>query len=255
MKKKHLALWLMAACMALCLVFSAAPADAASRWRPVQGEYYKGSYVYYIYRSGNTQELRKSPVGPHSMGVHTTMAAWHSGEVYVTIAHAYGSNLYLSVKYESGKVSMLRVNAQTGKKKTVAKKCAPLCGSGKYIYGQTSLITDTSASPVNIWKVTGSGVKKVKTLGKRIFGTAVVGRKIYYASYKGNGMKNMTVYCCKANGSGRKKLFSLKAKGQYGQALIMVNADEKTITATRSRADGGTDVYTYSISSRRLKKQ
>ena len=113
----------------------------------------------------------------------------------------------------------------------------------------------TGAYPVYIWKIQNNSLKKVKTLGKYIFGTTAVKNKIYYASYPSypkNGQKKMVVYRCNADGSHRKKLFTLTGKGKYCQVLIS-DVNEKTITAAISGDNSGQ--YTYTIKTGKLKKK
>ena len=94
--------------------------------------------------------------------------------------------------------------------------------------------------------------KKVKTLGKFIFGTTVSGNKVYYASYPDSSQKKMTVYRCNLDGSNRKKLFDLEGKGDFCQVLIS-DVNSKTITAFVSGDEPGQ--YVYTIKTGKLKKQ
>lgn len=121
-----------------------------------------------------------------------------------------------------------------------------------YITGDTEKPMDTGAYPVYVWKIPGNSVKKVKTLGKFIFGTTVVNNKVYYASYPDRSQKKMTVYSCNLNGSSRKKLFRLEGRGDFCQVLIS-DVTEETITAYVSGDKPGN--YVYTIKTGKLKKQ
>lgn len=146
------------------------------------------------------------------------------------------------------------VNIKTKKKTKLSGKCNAVAGNGNYIYGNKIKVTDTGAYPVYIWKIKNNSLKKVKTLGEYILGTTVVKSKVYYASYPSypkNGQKKMIVYRCNLDGSHRKKLFTLKGRGQYCQVLIS-DVNEKTITA--AVLGNESEQYTYTIKTGKLKK-
>lgn len=223
-----------------------------NQWTSMDNEWFDGksSNVYYI--TGDT--LYVSPVAPHSMGIQDKITSWKKGDdEYFKIVNGYGNNLYVNRIDGDGGYSMLYcVNIKTHKNTKVSDNCYIAASSGKYMYGDTEKPMDTGAYPAYVWKASGNSIKKVKTLGKHIFGTTVVNNKVYYASYPDSSQKNMTVYSCNVNGSGRKKLFQLKGQGDFCQVLIS-NVTAETITAYVSGDKPGT--YVYTIKTGKLKKQ
>ena len=237
----------------ILMMFCGHTAEAkTTKWTSWDGQWYANGDVYYI--SGNA--LYKSPLQPHSQGIKKKIASWKLKEdVYLKITHAYKNNIYVCYSAMREKSIVYSVNIKTKKKTKLWDKCDAVTGSGKYIYGNKIKVTDTGAYPVYIWKIQNNSLKKVKTLGKYIFGTTAVKHKIYYASYPSypkNGQKKMVVYRCNADGSHRKKLFTLTGKGKYCQVLIS-DVNEKTITAAISGDNSGQ--YTYTIKTGKLKKK
>ena len=221
------------------------------KWKSTDRQWYAGGYVYYM--SGNT--LYKSPNQSNSQGIKDKVASWNIKESkYLTIVHGYKNKLYISCTDEyNSEADLYSVNVKTGKKKKEVSNCCVVAAKGKYVYGNVIKVTDTGAYPVYLWKITGKSVKKVKMLGKYIFGTTIVNNKVYYASYPSKSQKKMTVYSCKLDGSKRKKLFTLEGKGEYCQVLIN-DVNEKTITAYVSSGENQ-GLYEYNIKTGKLKKK
>ena len=236
--------------IALILIIGAT-ADAKTRkWSPDGGQWFDGiGNVYYI--SGDTLDV--SEVAPHSMGSRDKVVSWKlkDGE-YLKIVNGYGNKIYINhINELSGKSILYSVNVNNKKKTKEVSKCSITTAKGKYMYGDRAKATDSGAYPLYIWKIAGNSVKKVKTIGKYTFGTTVVKNKVYYASYPSSSQKKMTVYRCNLDGSNRKKLFTLKGKGDFCQVLIS-EVNEKTITAYVSGDNPGQ--YVYTIKTGKLKK-
>ncbi len=222
-----------------------------TEWTSQGDQWHANGNVYYIVK--NT--LYESPFQPHSLGIKKKVTSWKLKEDgFLKIIHAYKNNIYVRYSEMSEKPILYSVNIQSKKKTKLSGKCNAVAGNREYIYGNKIKVTDTGAYPVYIWKIHNNSLKKVKTLGKYIFGTTAVKNKVYYASYPSypkNGQKKMVVYRCDLDGSHRKKLFTLKGKGQYCQVLIS-DVDEKTITANVGGDEPGK--YTYTIKTGKLKK-
>lgn len=219
-------------------------------WENSDGTWLKGRKC--IYTVGNT--LYQSPFQPHSMGIRHKLASWKMNPSIETleIAAVYGNTAYVSLYCDGGTSTLYSVNIKSRKKRKIMKNCCPVASKGKYIYGNSFKVSDTGAYPVSIWKITNNSVKRVKTIGKYIFGTTIVKNKVYYASYPNKMQKKMTVFRCNLDGSHRKKLFTLKGKGKYCQVLIS-DVNKKTITAQVSGTAAKT--YIYTIKTGKLKKQ
>ncbi len=219
-------------------------------WSSSGNQWDKDGKAYYI--TENT--LYVSPIAPHSMGVRDKIVSWNLKDgQYIEIVHACGNKIYVNLSDEmDGKCVLYSVDIKSKKKTIAVKNCYIQAASGKYLYGNTSKVYDTGAYTVNIWKIKGNSVKKIKSLGKHIFGTTVVKNKVYYASYPNSKQNHMTVYRCNLDGSKRKKLFDLKGKGQFCQVLIS-EVNEKTITAYVSGDQPGQ--YEYTIKTGKLKKK
>ncbi len=222
----------------------------AATWRDDGGQWFGNKKCIYI----SENNLCISPVQPHSMGVRDNLATWkmNTSTETLRIVTIYQNKVYVVRYKESGKSTLYSVDISKKKKKKVATDCCAFSGKGKYIYGNAFKVSDSGAYPVFVWKVNGNSVQKVKTIGKYIFGTTIVGNNVYYASYPNGSQKKMTVYRCNLDGSKTKKLFQLKAKGQYSQALI-TDVNAKSIKATVSTSKG-IKIYEYTIKNKKLKK-
>ena len=205
-----------------------------------------------IYLSENV--LYQGVNAPHSMGVRYKLASWKINESNknLKIATVYDNIAYVSLYSDGGESALYSVNIKSKKKRKIVSHCFAFAAKGKYIYGKPYHVADTSDTPVWIWEIRNNSVKRVKRIGKHIFGTTIVKNNVYYASYPNHKQKKMTVYRCNPDGTHRKKLFTLKGKGKYGHVLIS-DVNKKTITAMVS----GTTAkrYVYTIKTGKLKKQ
>ncbi len=229
---------------------AATPAQAATKWTSWDTQWYANSNVYYF--EGNT--LYASPNMPHSMGIKTKIASFSKKSTdSLTILAGYGNKLYVSASHSTyAKAAVYSVNVKKKKKVKEISKCRVADSKGRYIYGYKKFVNDTSACAGYVWKIGSKKIKQVKKIGKYIFGATVAGKKLYYASYPNKSQKKMTVYQAKLNGKKKKKLFTVKGKGTYAQALIS-NVNTKTISAYVSGDEPAT--YTYTIKTKKLEKQ
>lgn len=256
-KKRYQSVILKFMFMVLFLCFSSAPltgikANAKTKeWSSIDSQWYcADKNVYYMI--GNTFYV--SPSEPHAMGERKKIAGWKiNGSDHLEIVHGYGNNVFINkTNGLDGKSVLYAVNIKSGKKRKVSGRCSIVAAKGKYMYGNADKVSDTGAYPVYVWKITGNSVKKIKTLGKFIFGTTIVKNKAYFASYPDSSQKKMTVYSCRVDGSQRKKLFVLEGKGDFCQVLIS-DINEKTITVFVSGDEPGE--YMYTIKNGKLKKK
>lgn len=203
-----------------------------------------GTYNISIKENKLCRQTKKS-------GKTVTLAKWSlKGDDSLKISTIYNNKAYVLKRSDSGaSIPVLySVDLKTKKKKKVANRCEPVLCKGKYIYANPATVTDVSCDIVDLYKITKTGIKKVKRIGKNVFGTEAKNNKIYYASYPDRSMKKMTMYSCKVNGTGKKKLFTLKGTGQYCQVLPC-KITSKYITATN-----GSNLYKYTFKTKKLKK-
>lgn len=211
----------------------------------------RGSMSLYI----SENSLMTTPFQPHSMGIRNKLASWKmdSSADNLKLLSAYKNTAYVVFYREAGKATLYSVNIKRKKKRIAARNCYAFATKGTYIYGNPFDVTDTGAYPVYIWKINGNSVKKIKKIGKHIFGTVIVKNKVYYGSYPSNSQKKMTVYRCDLDGAHPQKLFTVKAKGKYGQALLG-EVTKKTVQASASKKNGST-LYEYNLKTGKLKKK
>lgn len=233
----------------LCVMAEKNDAKAAT-WKNNSGQWINDDKCIYI--TGNT--LYISPFAPHSMGIKDELANWKMDTEYesLKIVTIYNDTVYVVLYHDTGKSTLYSVNIKSKQKRKAVRNCYAFAAKGKYIYGNPCKVSDTGAYTVRIWKIKNNSVKRVKTIGKNIFGTTAVKKKLYYASYPNKYQKKMTVYRCNLDGSHRKKLFTIKGKGKYCQVL-MTDANKKTITAIVSGDNPKT--YVYTIKSKTLKEK
>lgn len=168
----------------------------------------------------------------------------------LSIATVNGNTAYVQLYSEGGKSVLYSVNIKAKKKKVISRKFYATASAGNYVYASNAHIADTGAYSRDVWKVNGPLIKKVRRLGKHIFGTIVVKNNLYYGKYAGKSQRKVTIYRAKLDGSRPKKLFSVQGKGKYAQVLL-TSADKKEITVVASGETSKT--YVYKIKSKKLK--
>ncbi len=147
---------------------------------------------------------------------------------------------------------MYSVNCKTGKKtKAFSSPILPMGACGQYLYGMTPK-PGSGHEPAYIWKISGNKLKKAGRLdaGMDPDGLRVVNKKLYFASYKGSGRDNMTVYQSALNGKGRKKLFNIT---EPNSTIYLMDVDKSSITAFVHTAKGSLQ-YVYDIKTGKLTK-
>lgn len=189
----------------------------------------------------------------HFMTGDEKIASWKMDLDYqsLRIVTVRGNTAYvqLSTYVES---KLYSVNIETKKKKLVSDEFYALPTAAKYIYAKTVNTSDTSACPVNVWKVGNSSIKKVRPLGKYIFEVKAVGKYIYYGKYKSSSQKEVMVYRADLDGSHQKKLFTVKGKGKYVQSYLCGASREKIEVITS--INGKNVTYEYNIKTKKIKK-
>lgn len=178
----------------------------------------------------------------------TDAAIYYARYDLVTV---YGNYAFVQTTVNDYDATVYSVNVKTGKKQKEAKIAAMSIG-GKYMCAYRYNPTDAGAYPLYLYKIRNNKLKKIKMLGKHVFYPQVYNGRLYYASYSDSYMKKMTVYSCKVDGTAKKKLFSLKANGEYGTVYIGEVKGGK-VNATVNEPDCSKR-YQYSIKTKKLKK-
>lgn len=165
-----------------------------------------------------------------------------TGDEYYTISTIYGKQIFITKgSFDQWKLVTYSYNIGNGKWKKVKSDCDILAREGKYVVAAKDYQTDVSAHPLQLFKINGNGLKKVKTLSKYALGCEIKKGYIYYTSYTDQNMYKGSLYRCKLNGTKAKKLVTVSSAKKYGQVMFTM------ITATNCEIikDGKTYVYTY----------
>lgn len=171
----------------------------------------------------------------------------------LSLAAVKGNTAYVQWYNEEGSTRLYSVNVKTKKKKVVSKKFNRCAGTSDYVYANNCKPSDTGAYAVSVWKVNKNSIRKVKTLGKYIFGTTIYGKYAYYGKYNSISQKTVVVYRCNLNGSHAKKLFTVKATDKYAQSL-MTGVENNKITVYTTQ-NGKNVLYTYNIKTKKKTKK
>lgn len=210
---------------------------------------YRGLYI-----NGNQLWQRVSyRVNQESAG--KKIAKWNinKDEEYLSLAAVKGNTAYVQRYNEEGDTRLYAVNIKTKKKKVVSKNFYRCAGTSDYVFANDFKPSDTGAYAVFVWKVNNNSVRKIKKLGKYIFGTTIYGKYAYYGKYNNSSQKTVTIYRCALNGSHVKKLFTVKATGQYSQSL-MTGVENGKITVSTSQ-NGKFVLYTYNIKTKKTTRK
>lgn len=221
----------------------------------VKGSPYTWESLYIVSNGLCITQYYKETQGKHIKPGNYQITSWKMDESYqaLRIVTVKGNTAYVQLSNETGKSTLYSVNIKTAKKKLVSKKFSAPPTTANYIYANTVNPSDTGAYPVNVWKASSSSIKKVRTLGKYIYGTKVIGKYIYYGKYKSSSQKKVTVYRANLDGSHSKKLFTVKGTGKYVQSLLC-GVSKKQIKVSTT-INGKSVLYVYNIKTKKLKKK
>jgi len=178
------------------------------------GYYIKKNVLYkYDCKTKKSKKLKKLP---KKLGLY--MSAVYCGKVYMT----YGS-------FDDWCYKTYVYNEKSKKLKYTKKKCSIMWTHGEYAITTDNYATDISPVGVSLYKFTGSGLKKLKTLTKHGLTARFIGDKVYYVHYpkdkKGN-LGQMDVYTCDLTGGNRELVTSITDPGEIGCVLVRDMTDE-----------------------------
>ncbi len=176
----------------------------------------------------------------------------------LSMVYAYNNRLYVGIRnseIDTKAGPLYCVDTRTGKKTKAISACDFVCAGGQYLYGYKVHVADPMLNPQPLyrWKISGNRMKAAGKVGNRIGQILVDGKKVYYAAYGQDGVKEMTVFQSSLNGSGRKTLFSLKASGPGGIAQLSGVEKGKVGAFVIDDVPGhGTTEYEYDIKTGKL---
>ena len=188
-------------------------------------------------------------------GKKTKVKRLGSGEeIQWFISAAYKSNIYIT---KSDPIRLYREDTYMYniKKKnfTVLKKnCAIADSHGKYAISRDAFRSDISPYPVSLWKLTSSGMKKIKRIVKwgaiPSGSTVFIKNKVYYADYlSADNVKKAILYQCDVKGSDKKKIATLETSDPNGVFIQNVTAKDCIVSM-------GGEEYRYIYESGEMKK-
>ncbi len=201
-----------------------------------QAYYFQNNTLYkYLFASRKNTKLRKfSP----------------AGDRYLNISTVYGSRIFLTKSsFNHWKHWTYSYNVQTKEYKLLLSSCAILDRHAKYVIGQNQYRTDTSPYPLTLYKITSTGLTKVKKLGNHIFGAKFIDGKLYYTSYPAytdSSMQKAVLYRCNPDGSGIKRIKTFQTSEKYTQVIVT------PVSASYCKVMIGDKFYRYTYATKKL---
>ena len=149
-------------------------------------------------------------------------------KLYLYLSAAYGKNIYMtSENFDKWSLKTYYYNTKTKKVKYAKAKVSITSNSGQYAITQDEFRSDVSPFKTSLYKLTNSGMKKIKTLTKHGMSAHFINNKIYYADYPldgkddGAGMSQLDIYVCDKNGDNPKLLGTVKDETEYGTVYVL----------------------------------
>lgn len=179
-----------------------------------------------------------------------------SGDQYYMVSTVYGSQVFLTKSsFDQWKFWTYSYNTKTGKLKLVKTNCKINARYGKYAVAQGAFRTDIAPYPLTIYKITASGLSKVKKISSYGRDEIFIKNKLYYAIYT-KSMKKVTLYRSKPNGSGAKKIATFSVSSQYGTVTVTkITSKYCEIFKHQYKSGKYTQAtYRYTYATKKLKK-
>lgn len=190
--------------------------------------YVQGRNLYaYTLSTGKAKKIKKLPA---------------KKEAYFSVSMVYNNRIFLTLSsYDEFRYLTYQYNMKTKKLKLIKKDCNLVRNYGTYAVSFDQLRTDVSPTPVTLYRITSSSLKKIKKLTSDGMSCRFIRGKLYYIEYDSYMMQKMTIYRCKPNGSGKKKLAELSARGENG----VIYMQEMYADKCKVFMGDGTYIYTY----------
>lgn len=212
--------------------------------------YTNGKEAYYIQRSARSDERALYRYVFRTRKKEKLKELSVSDAYIVTI---YGGNIYLK-GYDS-ETDKWKMDVYNTRKKTLSALKDNVIierRSGKYAISYDTSENDVSPlGTLTLWRITESGLKKVKTI-ENVAGYAVgfIGDELYYAVYKDKSKREVTICKSKQNGAGQKKLAGIKAPKKNERVDILEIGPDNCIVES---ADSGTMyLWTYTYATKKM---
>ena len=178
-----------------------------------------GKDAYYVFSKNSKKSLYKYTFSSGSETAIKQVKAkfdWYVSAVYKGMVYLTKAN------YDKSKYWTYRLDPNTGTNTKLKGNCNILDRSGAYVVAQNELHTDVSPYKISLYKITSTGLSKVKVVAKKTMGATFVGKKLYYAVYEDEGMQYASLYRCTKKGTKVKRL------GQFGNGKSVVMFAEFT---------------------------
>jgi hypothetical protein len=154
-----------------------------------------------------------------------------SGDDGFWVSAVYGNQVFLSKSsFDQWRFWTYRYNIKTGKVKKLRNDCNITAQSGAYAISMDEYRTDVSPYPLTVYKMTKTGLKKVKTLTNYGRSEQFYNGILYYTVYPKGTMKKATLYSYNPKNGKKKKIATFKAdvedKYGYGEVYVLKATDK-----------------------------
>lgn len=180
-----------------------------------------------------------------------------SGDQVYSISTVYSSQVFLTKSsFEQWKFWTYSYNIKTKKLKLAKSNCNITDRYGKYVIAQGDYRTDIAPYPLTVYKITSSGLSKVKKISSYGKNAVFIGSKLYYVTYPKGTMKKATLYRSKPDGSSPKKIASFSVSTQYGEVIITkITSKYCNVSKFQYKPGKSTQTtYRYTYADKKLKK-
>lgn len=208
-----------------------------------QAYYVRNNILYkYIFSTRKESLLKKLPA---------------SGDQIYSVSTVYGNQILLTKSsFDQWKFWTYSYNVKTKRLKLAKSNCHITDRYRKYVIAQGEYRSDIAPYPLTIYKITSSGLSKVKKLSTYGRDAAFIGGKLYYITYPKGTMKKATLYRSKPNGSSTKKIAAFSASTKYGEVFITKITSKYCLVAKYQQQAGKFTQtnYRYTYATKKLKK-
>ena len=193
---------------------------------------YADSKTYKLYRSscntGKTKVLKSLPTETRKYDPD-----------YYNISTIYQNQVFLTrSSFEAWKYWTYQYHLKTGKLTRVLNPGLITARASKYVIVCHDYTSDVSPVRLSLYRITGTGLKKVVQLAKRGLSASFVKGHVYYGAYSKKALTKLTIYRRKQDGSALTNLGTITGKGM----LIPYNYTSKYCLIS---IDGINYKYTY----------
>lgn len=159
-----------------------------------------------------------------------------------SIAAFKNGRFYINLADDGLKVAVYNI-----KTKKLTKPVSGLwikAAAGNYLLLNADAGYSVDSYETYLYKYTTKGLKKVKKQSKAAMSVTAYEGKFYYAEYPSrSNQKTATLYCCKANGTSKKKLGTFSADAY----VVITNITGKTCMVVKDSSN-----YTYTYKTKEL---